>query len=374
MGFDFTDVIDARCGTINNHTTLSIASGISTSFLMLFTIPLNAVVVFVLIKDRKKKRYQNLFYKLLLNIAIVDLLTGLVVDPGTINFFVKEAMHLKMAQYEVYLAHLPAFLTDAIALSTLTLLSIDRIVAIISTVKHFQGMRKITCYILVASSWIFGACLVLSYFKIGYIRQLFVFTIINITVTVISLIVTMITYMIKLKPTSSKYEISPFKDNLKIKNRSPMAKIKPRITKTYDAEKENAPKLEKITNNTLQVPNVGTVQASSNNLFSKQARIQKKATRAFLIMLCVFVATYLPTAVTMIFMNVCTTCNCMAIHIMRDISLISILSSSVFRPLNFILTLKHLRMAVCYKFGRKKYRSKDDTITSGPSGSKITAI
>ena len=102
-----------------------------------------------------------------------------------------------------------------------------------------------------------------------------------------------------------------------------------------------------------------TARNVGENFVSKQVRIQKKTTRTFLIMLCVFVATYLPTA--MIFMNVCTTCNCMAVHIMRDVSSISILSSSVFRPLNFILTLSHLRTTVLLKLGiTKRYKNKKD--------------
>ena len=75
MTTDFTTAIDERCGSTNNNTALNVFSASSTSFLMLLSIPINALVVFVLIKDRKQKRYKSLFYKLLLNITIADLLT-----------------------------------------------------------------------------------------------------------------------------------------------------------------------------------------------------------------------------------------------------------------------------------------------------------
>ena len=85
-------------------------------------------------------------------------------------------------------------------------------------------------------------------------------------------------------------------------------------------------------------------QPENDRLSDKQARSQKKATRTFILMLLVFVLTYLPTAVTMVYMNACTECNCVVVHVMRNVSILSILSSSIFRPLNFILTLKHLRI------------------------------
>ena len=416
MSVDFTETIDEQCGTTNNYTALSIFSASSTSILMILSIPLNALVVFVLIKDRKQKRYKSLFYKLLLNIAIADLLTGLVADPNAVNTLVKEALRTKLALAEVYLIHLSLFFTDAVALCTLTLLSIDRIIAILSPVRHFQGMRPIVCYILVASTWIFGVCLVLPYFKIGFIRQLFIFSIINITVTVMSLIVTIIMYRIKLKPiaASVKVEKSQVIDNRKLKAGASMENLtlqgpyknKLTFSEICDAAKndlikdtnldkpyrsasvvsdtnikqvfnnDEKPNIEQLSFTKIPKSAIKTSRSVGENFVSKQqVRIQKKATQTFLIMLCVFAVTYLPTAVTMIFMNVCTTCNCMAVHIMRDVSIISILSSSVLRPLNFILTLRHLRSSVLRKIGikNKKNKGKDDTTTSISTGAKVTS-
>ena len=384
MGFDFTDKIDKRCGTLNNQTALSIFSGSAVSILMLLTIPLNTLVVFVLIKNRNQTRYNSLFYKLLLNIAIADLLTGLVADPGTVNFYVKEALRLKPSESEIYLVHLSTFFTDAVALCTQTLLSIDRIIAIVSPIKHFHGMRQITGCLLVISNWIFGACIVLPYFKIGYIRQFFLFCITNITMTFASLIVIIVMYRIKLKPIAASATVMKYKVNttllvdVKLKSGPTTENVNFRdLNKSSKSETdENDVALDdsNIGKAVSLVSNVGEGQVSSEKLISKkQANNQQKATKAFLVMLCVFVATYLPTAVTMILMNVCTTCNCLAIHIMRDVSSTSILSSSVFRPLSFILTLKNLRKTVFEKLGVKKYKIQNDTKTSGMSRSNKDA-
>ena len=412
MSDDFSTAIDARCGTTNTYTGLIVFSVSSVAFLMVLSIPLNALVVFVLIKDRKQKRYKSLFYKLLLNIAVADLLTGLVSYPSAVNALTKEAFRIKVSKAEVYLVHLSLFFTDAVALCTLTLLSVDRIVAILSPVKHFKGMKQTTRYVLVVCTWIIGFCLVLPYVKLKFIRQLFIFSTINIAITVLSLIVTIVVYRLKLKSSASIKQETDMSQVVVRNLQTELADERFTFTETAERKAKNKSadnvflepednsatttsknpfklvsnnavvKIEKFSEetNTKTVKISGTQvvgaanRSSGDNFISKrQARNQQKATRTFLIMLCVFVLTYLPTAVTMIFMNVCTTCDCLAIHVMRDVSIISILSSSVFRPLNFILTLKHLRTSVFLKLRIKKRQGKDNTVVSGTNESKVTS-
>ena len=82
-------------------------------------------------------------------------------------------------------------------------------------------------------------------------------------------------------------------------------------------------------------------------LVSSITKTQKKATRTFFVLVCVFIIMYLPTGVTMLYMNTCRdSCDCFTVHVMRDISTLTILSSSLFRPLNFIFTLTHIKDGV----------------------------
>ncbi|XP_066921937.1 5-hydroxytryptamine receptor 2A-like [Clytia hemisphaerica] len=337
---DFLQAIDERCGTTHNYTALSIFSSTSSGVMMIFTIPLNAVIIYSLIKEQKKK-YKSLFYKLLLNIAIADLLTGLIADPTAVNALTKEAMRETLTKFEVYIIHLSLFFTDAVALLTLSILSVDRIIAIMFPIKHHKGIKKSKKVLLVLSAWVFGVVLVLPYFKVNFIRQLLIFSTVNIVVTILSLIVTTLTYRHKLRPkqrgrnTTSKKQGNPI----------PLRSVKGNSNEVLSTEG-----LQAITPNPVLATT--TKKENNNNLkfIDKQTRSQQKATRTFILMLCVFIGTYFPTAVTMLYMNICTKCNCLAVHVMRDISILSILSSSVFRPLNFILTLKHLRSSVLHIF------------------------
>ena len=144
-----------------------------------------------------------------------------------------------------------------------------------------------------------------------FLRQLLVFSSINIGITILFLIATTLTYRKKL-------------------NTKKLSKVK--VNANHEHQSGN---LEKI------VP---------KRLSFKSSTVQEKATCTLILMLCVFLITYLPTIVTVYYVNIYTECSCVVVHVIRDVSFLLILSSSVFRPLNFILTLRHLRTSVIRMF------------------------
>ena len=407
---EFLEIIEEKCGQIHNNTALSISSATVASSLMFLTIPSNALLIFVLVKERKKK-YKTLFYKLLLNIAFADLLTGIVAEPSAVSMLTKEALRHRIVKYEVIVFHVSLFYTDAVALLTLTLLSIDRIVAILCPIKHFKGVKKNTENVLVSSAWTGAFILVLPYFKLNFIRQSLIFSTVNVAVAVLSLFVTLVMYVRKLRPShAAVYRKNPCRGgsrvitNKKISatrsvdsngvNRvveggaamtSSITQLTTSATREIkDRTQHNKKHKQQTSTNTFVVgmkpslatqsrpqTGVGTTSAvasrttkggsnSSNNFLNKrrshlrQIHNQHKATLTFITMICVFLATYLPSVATMIYMNFCTSCDCSVIHILRDVSSLCVLSSSMFRPLNFILTLRHVRKSVFGMFVKPK--------------------
>lgn len=117
---------------------------------------------------------------------------------------------------------------------------------------------------------------------------------------------------------------------------------------------------ETITN-TLQ----NCVPASSNDKLDKIAResqhrlraekrqvqrcrrhmteVEKRATRTFMVILIVYIISYLPTCIMMIYMNICKHCGCLVLHVLRDMTFLSMVSSCLLRPINFLWSLKPLR-------------------------------
>ena len=317
--------INEECDTTNNITSLSNFSAIFSGALMLPTIPLNLVLIYVIVKHQNSKS-RGFFYKVLLNIAFADLLTGIIADPSSVNFHIKETLRETITLGDTYLKHLSLFITDAIALITMTLLSFDRIVALIYPIKYHNGMKKWKENMLVGMIYPTAILLAVPYFKINFIRQLAVFTTINISVAIISLIVTAVIfkrYNKERKYVQNTVSTIPMNTNYNetsVTRSTSTVAIKPNNCK----QSVNAPKVS-----------------------TSLAKVQNKVTKTFLIMVCLFIAMYLPTCVTMLYMNTCgESCDCKVVHVMRDISVLSILSSSVFRPLNFLLTIKQLRRSV----------------------------
>lgn len=103
-----------KCGAKNTHTPLSVGTAVTSGTIMILTIIFNSIFIYAITKVRKGKL--SFFYKLLLNIAFADLMTGLIVDPIAINFLTKEALKIPFSMAEIYADHLAIFFTDAVAL------------------------------------------------------------------------------------------------------------------------------------------------------------------------------------------------------------------------------------------------------------------
>jgi len=339
--------IDERCRTTHTITALSVSSAVTVGTIMLFAIPLNSVIIYCLVKDRKKK-YKSLFYKLLLNIAIADLLTGLIPCPTAMNFLINEIQGKKFTIYVAYITQISVFFTDSVALLTLTILSLERIAALVYTIKHHKGVTKRAELILLLIVWPLGMVLVLPFFYFNFIRQLLVYSSVVIGITIISLVVTVIIYRKKLG-TKTKRTHNRYKEN-RVNS----------VDKPQSSNREAIYKEDSI----LEI-------AEQSKQKDKMSSSQQKATGAFIIMLCVFLFTYLPTTVSILYMNICTECNCDIVHVLADYSFMFILSSSVFRPLNFILTLKHLKLSVARIFKKETTELKTQIDVSKSSSTSV---
>ena len=69
----------------------------------------------------------------------------------------------------------------------------------------------------------------------------------------------------------------------------------------------------------------------------------KRVMNAFIKIFLVFIFSYLPTIITTLYMNKCGNCNCIVIHIARDIAFLSLLTGAFFRGFCFICLLKPLQ-------------------------------
>jgi len=83
-----------------------------------------------------------------------------------------------------------------------------------------------------------------------------------------------------------------------------------------------------------QVKQWDTLPNSTNeNLAMKQAvRREKKITKTLLIVLILFLACFLPSCVCIYIINLCSTCDCVFIHWLRDIQFVLVLANASVNP------------------------------------------
>lgn len=286
--------LNEKCGARNNITALSSFSTGISALIMLLAVPINLFIMVSLYKEHKKKELT--FLKLVLNLAAADFMTGLIVCPSSVVVHLKEALFLPFSSQEIFLLHFSLFFADGVALIALTTLSLDRLICMVYPIRYFKGINKKYKFLFLALPWPLGGLLVLPYFKLLFIRQLAFYTAVNIVVAIISLFVTMI---------GSRY-----------------------VLDIQNSKKNNHIQRHRNNDNNMR----SNVQETSH-------RNQAKITKAFQRMILVFIIVYLPTAITMIYMNACQKCDCVVVHVMRDLSMVSLLSSSILRPIVFITSL-----------------------------------
>jgi len=96
-----------------------------------------------------------------------------------------------------------------------------------------------------------------------------------------------------------------------------------------------------------QVHQWDTLPGSTNeSLAMKQAvKREKKVTKTLLIVLILFLACYLPSCVCIYIVNLCSTCDCVFIHWVRDIQFVLVMINSGVNPFVYAWRLQSFRKA-----------------------------
>ena len=268
---------------------------------------------------------------MLLNIAFADLLTGLVSDTVSISFHTKEGLGQPIQIGEIKLLHCGLFLINGASILTMSLLCVDRVLALLKPLKYRKGMKEWKLLVMLSSTWITSSLLIIPYFNMGYIKYLAVFSYTTVSITGISLVVAMVIYR--------KY-FAPFKSTI----------TPPATPNTKQRYYKNRKKDADSSNNGFEGE---TSNAESKLIKSTVSLNEKRVNKSFIALLLVFLVTYLPACIMTAYMNLCQECNCMLIHALRDLTYLSILSSALLRPLNFVIRLRTLNKAILKVFGFK---------------------
>lgn len=250
-----------HCDNVWAPQRLSLSTAVITAILSIITIPGNLLICLAVLKD-PFKNLRTSFNFFVLNLAISDLITGLITEPLFVWFHASEARHDPVLGY-VWIVHVTYFISCLASLQSIGALAVDRYLTATSKYHRKFPARK-AMYVSVFI-WFLSIGLPMIYFVTSFYEYLLIFSTVA-TATTLSIIV--FSYV--------------------------------RIYQSLHSHVE------------------GSHNPSNSRAKGRFIKYEKKATRAFLYILVVFTLFNIPSCTMVYVINFCVTCNCDVIHWLRD--------------------------------------------------------
>lgn len=291
-------MFEPLCKTTGAPDALSFFTGTVSILLMLINIPGNLLVILAVALD-PNKNLRNSFNFLVTNLAVADLIVGLVTDPLSIHVHFKEGHNHEITDAEIKAIHMSYFISCTASVLSIILLACDRYIALVYPTRHRQIMSRPTLLVSITLVWVISIALPCIYFEVGYIRYAFIFA--N-SAVIIALIISVFTYTrLIMKFRQAGRPASVAKDD-------------------------------------------DVVPPSPTALTPPSHNDQKRVTEMFMVILIAVLCCYGPSTVLIYAMNFCESCSCTAIHTFRDLQFVFVIANS---SVNFF----------CYAFRSPKFRS-----------------
>ena len=295
---------------------------ISVMFCLVITMGNFMILILVIINPLKKLR--SPFNYFVVNLAVADLIVGMISMPVTIYFHVLEYLKKKSdALLLIRFSHMTLFISLTASLLCLMLLSIDRYIAITFPLKYRSNLSWKKYWIATFITLLISVSFSSIYFKTGYIDFLMIYINTAVIIVGITLIVT--------------------------------------YTRVYRFLRAQSQRIKKLTKT-----------ESNHGKISETARKsqQNRVTRVFLWIVFLFLVCYIPATIVVYVLKFYSTCNCEFIHIMRDISFYLVSVNSCINPFVHAFKNKHYKDALLELW--KRLRRETSVTASVISSQKNT--
>ena len=295
------------CGNVTAPASQLFITGGLSALLCLVTVPGNLLVVLAVFIDPNKE-LRSPFSYLVANLAMADLLAGLVTEPFSANYHISRALGLTRG--DDYALHMTFFISCLASILSLAALTLDRFVAIAQPVRYrVRGMDWVRTIIVCSVVWGVSLSLPFVYLFVGYVRYTFLFA--NSAVVLTFLVLLFVYLRIYRIFRSQVREWESFHDS---------------TAESYRRK--------------------------------RAARWEQKVTKTLLIMLALFIGCYLPACFFIYVMNLCHVCDCTLVLWARDLQFLLILLNSCMNPFVYGWRLCTFRRAfvwivTCSLRGRK---------------------
>ena len=269
--------------TASSSITITIVSFVGNSL----------VVLAVFLNPNRDMRTP--FYYFVANLSIADLIVGLITGSMSTVYHTFEGLGKRKERFRAVLI-VTFFVFCTVSLLSLTALALERYLAIVHPATYRTALSPVRAFLASVLVWILSILLTMIYFFVKYNIYRFIFANTALVVAIVVLIFT----------------------NAKI------LKYLRYQMQQWDDLHEN----------------------TQEDLIMKQLMMwEKKMTKTLVIVMLLFLAFYLPSCVFIYIINLCTDCDCVFIHWIRDIQFLLVMANSAVNPFVFPWRLENFRRA-----------------------------
>lgn len=285
----------------------SVTTSTVAAILTLITVPGNLLICWAVIWN-PTGNLKTSFNYLVLNLAIADLIIGVVTDPLFVDFHVKEALQHEVLNVQ-WVVHVSHFFTSTVSVLSIVALAVNRYQVVTSNRIHPPQLAVSRTVKVSVILWILSLGLPILYLAVGFYKLAFIFA--NAAVIVTSIVLVFVYY---------------------------------RICYFLKRRRKTS---ERIQNNQQR---------------EKHAKREEKATNSLLLITVAFTLCAFPSCVMVYVINLCHTCDCVFIHWLRDLQFLFLLSNSASNQFLYAFRMRSFKKAfqtipvvkwLANKFGRE---------------------
>lgn len=281
----FQERFETECELSGAPQSLSFFSTAISIIFLIPNIPGNILLILAVAID-PHKNLNCPFNHLMSNLAVADLIVGLVTIPLSINFHLKEGLRMAITDAEIYIYHMSYFISVTASILSIASLAVERYLAICNphTYQNKVTGRRILCTI--AGIWLISLTLPFVYFEVHYITCSFILA--NTTI-IAAIAITSFTYgmmLYKFKYHNRHLEMAAVSSENMITNHPP------------------------------------------DSIHNHAVHWEHAITKMFLVVMVILLCCYGPATILIYTMSFCESCSCNALHWFKDLQFLFIVMAS----------------------------------------------
>ena len=297
---------EQRCLKIAAPTELSFITASISILLILINVSGNILIILALVLD-PNKNLRIPFNWLVVNLAIADLISGIISQPITVSSLIKEGMKKHdIPQEWPILEHITNFISFTASVLSLTSLAVERYLAVRKPNAYRTKVTNKRIVLTIVMIWLISLSLPNIYFYVGFTAHAFIFsnTFLVLAVSIICVSYTLIRRQL---------------NRIAHANSIPSTTTNMSNTHSLNATCETAQSTSAEVMNMDQSSmhkkrNLNT----SNTMATRRQFLEARVTKIFGIVLIALLCCYGPSTIMMYFVNFCESCSCITLHWFRD--------------------------------------------------------